>query len=102
MTLLLMGEFVEAPSSNAVEDCILPFAETVPMLELEPVLFPVCVVPDVPGIRLINDCQSGVPVCGSNCRDSDGKVAEISGVVVSSNGALSSTIRGLVDSPAVS
>src|SRR5690242_4906306 len=61
MTLLLIGELVEAPSSRALENGMLPFTDTPPIPGLA-LLVP---LPRVPGRYVRNDCQSGVvPVCG--------------------------------------
>ena len=61
MTLLLIGELVEAPSSRALENGMLPFTDTPPIPAL-PLLVP---LPRVPGRNVRNDCQSGIPpVCG--------------------------------------
>src|SRR5665213_4524401 len=96
MTLLLIGELVDAPSSSAFENGMLPLADTPPIPGLLGVVFPVALVP---GCRMMKDCQSGVPVCGRTCSDSEGRVAEISGVVVSSNGAASLTTTCCVVCP---
>ena len=61
-----------------------PFTEVPPIPELP--LFPP--FPRVPGMKVMNDCQSGIPpVCGRSFRVSCGTVEEISAVVVSSRGA---------------
>src|SRR5690349_20772532 len=86
MTLLLMGELVDAPSRRALENGILPLTDTCPALGLA-LLVP---LPRVPGSITRNDCQSGVlPVCGRFLRASWFIVWEISAVVVSNRGAAS-------------
>ena len=83
MTLLLIGELVEAPSSKALENGIDPFTDVPPIPAL-PLLPP---LPRVPGRNVRNDCQSGIPpVCGRSFRVSCGTVVEISAVVVWSSG----------------
>src|SRR6476646_647548 len=80
MTLLLMGELVDAPSRRALENGILPLTDTCPAFGLA-LLAP---LPRVPGRNTRKDCQSGVePVCGRYLRVSCGTVCEISAVVVS-------------------
>src|SRR5579871_1282836 len=64
ITLLLIGELVDTPSSNALEKGMLPLTDTPPMPGLE-LLFPFCGVPRVPGNKTRNDCQSGCPTWGS-------------------------------------
>ena len=89
MTLLLIGELVDAPSSRALENGMLPFTETPPM----PGLLLLVPLPRVPGRKVRNDCQSGIPpVCGRSRRVSWVTVFEISAVVVSSKGAAVSTV----------
>src|SRR5438477_9645922 len=84
MTLLLMGELVDAPSSSALENGMLPFTDTPPI----PGLLLLVPLPRVPGRKARNDCQSGIPpVCGRFFRVSKGTVWEISAVVVSIRGA---------------
>src|SRR3954447_1771723 len=69
MTLLLIGELVEAPSSSALENGMLPFTDTPPI----PGLLLFVPLPRVPGRKVRNDCQSGIPpVCGSALRVSCG------------------------------
>src|SRR3954454_3067661 len=86
MTLLLMGELVDAPSRSALEKGILPLTDTPPI----PGLLLLVPLPRVPGRNVRNDCQSGIPpVCGRSFRVSCGTVEEISAVVVSSRGAAS-------------
>ena len=89
MTLLLMGELVDAPSSSALENGMLPLTDTPPI----PGLLLLVPLPRVPGRNVRNDCQSGIPpVCGRSFRVSCGTVEEISAVVVSSRGAPLSTM----------
>src|SRR4051795_12121919 len=84
MTLLLIGELVDAPSSSALENGMLPFTDTPPI----PGLLLLVPLPRVPGKNVRNDCQSGMPpVCGMSRRVSCDTVWEISAVVVSSSGA---------------
>src|SRR5258708_40174482 len=99
MTLLLLGELVDAPSSSALENGILPLTDTPPI----PGLVLVVPLPRVPGRNVRNDCQSGIPpVCGRSFRVSCGTVEEISAVVVSSRGPASvCTTTCWVDSPKV-
>ena len=84
MTLLLIGELVEAPSISALENGMEPLTETPPI----PALLLLVPFPRVPGRKVRKDCQSGVPpVCGMDCSVSCGTVWEISAVLVSSRGA---------------
>src|SRR5438270_5375380 len=91
MTLLLIGELVETPSSNAFENGMLPFTDTPPIPGLEDELL-FCGLPRVPGNKTINCCQSGVPTCGRVVRLSFEIVVESSAVAVSSRGAADSWI----------
>ena len=91
MTLLLIGELVETPSSKAFENGMLPFTDTPPIPGLEAELL-FCGVPRVPGNKTINCCQSGVPTWGRVVRLSFPIVAESSAVAVSSRGAAFSWI----------
>src|SRR5215472_19323082 len=94
MTLLLMGELVEAPSSRAFENGMLPFTDTPPI----PGLLLLVPLPLVPGRNSRNDCQSGIPpVCGKAFRVSCGTPWEISAVVVSNRGAADSINTCCVD-----
>src|SRR3954447_7005166 len=87
MTLLLIGELVDAPSSSAFENGMLPFTDTPPM----PGLLLLLPLPRVPGRNVRNACQSGIPpVCGIAFSVSWETVCAISAVVVSSNGAAAS------------
>src|SRR5579872_5179834 len=76
MTLLLMGELVDAPSIRAFEKGMLPLTDTPPM----PGLLLLVPLPRVPGRTARNDCQSGAPepVCGRADRVSCGTVWVIS------------------------
>src|SRR6185312_10189379 len=88
MTLLLIGELVEAPSIRALENGMDPFTDTPPI----PGLLLLPPLPRVPGKKVRNDCQSGVPaVCGNASRVSCGIVWVISAVLVSRSGAAAST-----------
>src|ERR1700704_4246251 len=98
MTLLLIGELVDAPSSSALENGILPLTDTPPI----PGLLLLVPLPRVPGRNVRNDCQSGIPpVCGRSVRVSCDTVEEISAVVVWSRGAAVSTITCCVACPRV-
>jgi hypothetical protein len=97
ITLLLIGEFWFAPSNSAVEKGMLPFAETPSMPTVD--VFP---VPDVPGSRMINCCQSGAPTWGSAVIASAISVCDFSELVVSSRGACSLTTTSEVVCPTAS
>src|SRR5207253_4283863 len=59
-------ELVEAPSSRVLVNGMLPFTDTPPI----PGLLLFVPLPRVPGKKVRNDCQSGIPQIGrASCRE---------------------------------